>query len=186
MVNNSAGTNSYILQDFSYNNYNSLQFFSYRINGWSHLLQSDGSSFQKTSSSTWAIWSDRRLKRDIVSLDTAASLNQIMKLKPVSFYWKNYEQHTSKINRGFVADEYRNIFPDLVSEHECEGEDRLLCADTDGVSLTIQMDLIPTLVSSIQELKRQLDDVKKEFSMFKNLYNQDRADFLYINKCLSL
>jgi hypothetical protein len=109
-----------------------------------------------------------------------------MKLKPISFYWKNFEQHTSKINRGFVAQEYIKIFPDLVSEHETDGKDKELCADTNGVSLTIQMDLIPTLVSSIQELKRQLDDVKKEFSMFKNLYNQDRADFLYINKCLSL
>jgi len=109
-----------------------------------------------------------------------------MKLKPVSFYWKNSEQHTSKINRSFLADEYQKIFPDLVYEHEADGKDKELCADTAGTCLTIQMDFASSLVASIQELKRQLDDVKKEFNMFKNLYNQDRADFLYINKCLSL
>jgi hypothetical protein len=185
-VNDSSASHYYMLQDYSYNNYNSLQLFSSKINGWTHLFQSDSSSFQKNGSTTWNVWSDRRLKREIVSLDTSLSLKQVMKLKPVSFYWKNSEQHTSKINRSFLADEYQKIFPDLVYEHEADGKDKELCADTAGTCLTIQMDLIPTLVSSIQELKKQLDDVKKELDTFKKMYVTDRNDFLYINRCLSL
>jgi hypothetical protein len=56
--------------------------------------------------------SERALKENIVS--QASQLDNIMKLNPVEFNWKN----DSKKSKGFIADEVNEVFPELVSTDE--------------------------------------------------------------------
>lgn len=56
--------------------------------------------------------SERALKENIVS--QASQLDNIMKLNPVEFNWKN----GSKKSKGFIADEVSEVFPELVSTDE--------------------------------------------------------------------
>ncbi|MEY3411657.1 MAG: hypothetical protein RIQ70_343, partial [Bacteroidota bacterium] len=66
-------------------------------------------------------YSDRRLKTNITNLDTGA-LSKIMQLRTVSFqYNQKYLQlypnsDLQKVHKGFIAQEIRQVFPEMVSE----------------------------------------------------------------------
>jgi len=101
-----------------------------------------------TSTSINAI-SDITLKENIKPLETG--LNEVMKLQPKRFDWKNGD---GKNIAGFVAQEVEEILPDLVSDYKYNDEE---------TKKAIKMgDMIPTLVKAIQELKAEVDLLKKE------------------------
>jgi hypothetical protein len=81
--------------------------------------------------------SDRRLKQDINDLDYG--LNEIMKLKPVSYHWKKHPDQPKSL--GLIAQEIQPIIKEIV--HTAEDEDQTL-----SVSYT---ELIPVLIKAIQE-----------------------------------
>jgi hypothetical protein len=106
-----------------------------------------GGTIYATSTSISGI-SDISLKTNIRDLDKG--LQDILQLKPRRFDWKNGD---GKDNIGFVAQEIESIFPELISEYKYNQFE---------TKKSLKMgDLIPSLVKAIQELKQEIDTLKK-------------------------
>jgi hypothetical protein len=91
--------------------------------------------------------SDSRLKNEIADLNYG--LNDILKLRPVSYIWKN-----DKINQGkqfgFIAQEVQEIMPDAIKEF---GEDiKYLGLEKDAI--------YAALINAIKELNNKIDNLK--------------------------
>ena len=87
--------------------------------------------------------SDQRFKENVRDLDVG--LNAIMALKPRKFDWKAGKGKDIKDDRGFIAQEFEQVFPDLIDEWKDpapEGEEPYK---------SVRADLIPVLVKAIQE-----------------------------------
>jgi hypothetical protein len=106
--------------------------------------------------------SDLRLKRNIKPISN--SIDEILKLNPVSYDKKqnlNSSEYSIKEN-GFIAQELRKVFPDLVKEGT--DKDKLL-----SVNYTA---LIPVLTKSIQEQQKQIDEQSKKIKRLEALVEQ--------------
>jgi hypothetical protein len=111
------------------------------------------------TSTTISAISDQRLKENVQDLD--AGLDKIMALKPRKFDWKEGKGKDIKGDRGWIAQEFEQVFPDMVDEWRDpspEGEEPYK---------SVRADLIPVLVKSIQELKAELNTVKAELAVLK-------------------
>ena len=113
--------------------------------------------------------SDYRLKKNIRSLaDTQRSLDMVMLMNPIEYNLINLQMGEDREGNplymyegdesvylqkhfGLIAQELRDIFPNLVYEGGLGGNGYL------SVSYT---ELIPVLIRAIQELKGQLDEAK--------------------------
>ena len=87
--------------------------------------------------------SDSRFKENVRDLDIG--LDKIMALKPRLFDWKEGKGVDIKNARGFIAQEFETVFPDLIDEWKDpapEGEEPYK---------SVRADLIPILVKAIQE-----------------------------------
>lgn len=89
--------------------------------------------------------SDIRLKKDILPLKS--SLDDVLKLKPVNYVLKA----TNKKDIGFIAQDIEKIYPELVSNN-----------GSDGMKAVNYMGLVAPMVSAIQELKRENDDLRHQ------------------------
>jgi len=101
-----------------------------------------GGTVYATSTTISAI-SDQRLKENIRDLDVG--LDAIMALKPRRFDWKAGKGKDIKGDRGWIAQEFEQVFPDLIDEWKDpapEGEEPYK---------SVRADLIPVLVKAIQE-----------------------------------
>ena len=65
-------------------------------------------------SKTQSTWSDRRLKKDINSIQESQVMEKIKQLNPVKFKWKSNDSQ----DMGFIAQEIQEIFPDAVEEKD--------------------------------------------------------------------
>jgi hypothetical protein len=104
-------------------------------------VQNGGSWYQKSNSAAWAITSDIRIKKNVVSLESG--LNIISALRPVEFDYIENDKH----DIGFIAQEYQTVLPAQISE------------GNDGM-LSLNQNLVPYLVKAIQELKAEFDAYK--------------------------
>ena len=107
-----------------------------------------GGTVYATSTTISAI-SDQRLKENVQDLDVG--LDKIMALKPRKFDWKEGKGKDIKGDRGWIAQEFEQVFPDMVDEWRDpapEGEDPYK---------SVRADLIPVLVKAIQEMKAIID-----------------------------
>ena len=102
-----------------------------------------GSVYQGNDQPLWATVSDFNIKKDIIALPSV--LSKIMKLKPVSFTYKE----TDKLDIGFIAQDYETVFPEQIIQcdptpyqSEILGLDKIK---------GIQQNLTPYLVKAIQE-----------------------------------
>lgn len=86
--------------------------------------------------------SDLRLKKNIVALNN--SLSQLLKLNGYHYYWKDSHVDSS-LQTGLIAQEVQQLFPELVKE-DAKGE---LSVNYTG--------LVPVLIESIKELKKEMD-----------------------------
>ena len=87
--------------------------------------------------------SDQRFKENIRDLDVG--LNQILALQPRRFDWKPGKGKDIQNDQGFIAQEFEQIFPEMVGEWldpAPEGEEPYK---------SVRADLIPVLVKAIQE-----------------------------------
>jgi hypothetical protein len=101
------------------------------------------------TSTTISSLSDQRHKENIRDLNVG--LTEIMALKPRLFDWKEGKGADTKNARGFIAQEFETVFPDLIDEWKDpapEGEDPYK---------SVRAELIPVLVKAIQELKALVD-----------------------------
>ena len=118
--------------------------------------------FQMTSGGTFhadadivayssTVASDKKLKTNIN--DTKYGLSDVLKLRGVDFNWK--EKFEGKRDVGFIAQEVQEIIPELVKEVDSIGKN---VGDT---HLTVDYaKVVPILVESIKELKKEIDDLK--------------------------
>lgn len=95
-----------------------------------------------TAYSTMDFLSDSNLKYDIYKIEN--SLENIEKLRPVSFTWK----HNNEYEIGFIANELEEIFPGLIKERKYK--------------MITENKLIPYLVDSIKTLKNRITKIKNE------------------------
>jgi hypothetical protein len=104
------------------------------------------------TSTTISAISDQRLKENVQDLD--AGLDKIMALKPRKFDWKAGKGKDIKGDRGWIAQEFEQVFPDMIDtwkDEAPEGEEPYK---------SVRADLIPVLVKAIQELKAEFDAYK--------------------------
>lgn len=102
--------------------------------------------------------SDRRLKRDINNLPYG--LNEILKLQPKAYNWKNREQDYKSF--GLIAQEVEPIIKEVVSVNDPETQ--ML-----GINYT---ELIPVLINAIQE---QQEIILKQNATIEDLRAGDEA-----------
>ena len=96
--------------------------------------------------------SDSRLKENVQDLDVG--LNEILALKPRKFDWKAGKGKDIKGDRGFIAQEFETVFPNLIDEwkdNAPEGE---------APYKSVRQDLIPVLVKAIQELTARVQTLE--------------------------
>ncbi|WP_018615456.1 tail fiber domain-containing protein [Segetibacter koreensis] len=112
-------------------------------------------------------FSDRKLKKGITPLKN--SLQQLMKLKPSS-----YQFNTTGIEKmglssgnqmGLIADEVRQVFPELVQEAvkpaEYSENETLISSEEKFEGVNYE-GLIPVLIASVQEQQKTIADLKSQ------------------------
>jgi len=110
-----------------------------------------GGTIFATSTTITAI-SDKRLKENVRDLDDG--LDVVMALKPRKFDWKEGKGANIKNARGFIAQEFETVLPDMIEtwrDPAPEGEEPYKA---------INANLIPTLVKAIQEQQAIIESLK--------------------------
>ncbi len=109
-----------------------------------------GGTVYATSTTISAI-SDQRLKENVQDLDVG--LDAVMALKPRKFDWKEGKGKNIKGDRGWIAQEFETVFPDMIDEWRDpapEGEEPYK---------SVRADLIPVLVKAIQEQQALIESL---------------------------
>jgi hypothetical protein len=114
-----------------------------------------------TVSSCTGCSSDERLKKNIEPLSSDAILDQILKLRPVSFNWRGAVfgvEMASTTQYGFIAQEAQKVFPDLVIK------DVATEYTPGGTYLFNYQGLISPLVVAVQRLYTMITETKEHFT----------------------
>lgn len=90
--------------------------------------------------------SDRRLKREVTSLES--SLTKLTAVSGYHYYWKDPTKST-RLQTGVIAQELEEIFPELV------------ITGKDGYKSVNYTGLIPHLIESVKELHKKNEAVAK-------------------------
>lgn len=104
-------------------------------------VQNNGSYFFAGSN-----LSDKRTKKDINYLNDSV-IDKVMQLKPASF---KYIQNDENVKGGFIAQDVKEIFPDLVTK--TQSEEDMMGVDYYG--------MIGILTKAIQEQQNQINELK--------------------------
>ena len=96
--------------------------------------------------------SDARLKENVQDIDVG--LGAILALKPRKFDWKAGKGKDIKGDRGFIAQEFEQVFPQLVDQWADEAP------EGEAPYKSVRQDLIPVLVKAIQELTAEVNALK--------------------------
>jgi hypothetical protein len=143
-VGNSASTNSQA----------GINLYSTGVSAYRFYVGMAGTIFATSTTITGI--SDQRLKENIRDLDDG--LDVVMALKPRKFDWKEGKGANIKNARGFIAQEFEEVLPDMIEEWRDpapEGEEPYKA---------VNANLIPTLVKAIQELKAEIDSLKSQLN----------------------
>ena len=93
--------------------------------------------------------SDKRFKSEIATIPDG-SLQDILSLRPVSY--RMTDQGSNERTFGLIAQEVKEILPELIKENIFEKEKILSISS---------MELIPLLIKGMQEQQNQIDDLTK-------------------------
>lgn len=96
--------------------------------------------------------SDIRLKKNINNYNKG--LDEISKLRGVSFDWKNSSSNRTQI--GLIAQEVEVILPEMVITKE------------DGYKSIAYVDLIIPLINSVKELKQENENLRERIELLEN------------------
>ncbi|MEM1000815.1 MAG: tail fiber domain-containing protein [Bacteroidota bacterium] len=110
--------------------------------------------------------SDRRLKKDIKSLDNVT--DRIMQLRPTTYLFKTQKENEER-NYGLIAQELREVFPEMVSIMQDDDGDGQGIQDLHTVSYS---ELIPVLIKGMQEQNEVIAAQQAEIDALKNSLNQ--------------
>ena len=130
--------------------------------GSSYILYSSGATAYRfyvgmggtvfATNTTISAISDARLKENVQDLDVG--LGAILALKPRKFDWKEGKGKNIKGDRGFIAQEFEQVFPNLIDEWKDAAPE----GETPYKS--VRQDLIPVLVKAIQELTARVQTLE--------------------------
>lgn len=95
--------------------------------------------------------SDIYLKDKVENLSNDVSIN-LMKLRPTQFVFKS--DILKKIHYGFIAQEFEEQFPELVTAK--------VDIDIANLKAINYMEMIPLLVHQIQRMQKEIDDLKTQ------------------------
>ena len=108
------------------------------------------------SSDGGSVNSDATLKNSIT--DASSKLEDVLNLKVRNFYWNEDVHPNADMNQkkmiGFIAQEFEEVFPGLVSESEFIYDSGIMKKSIKTTAL------IPILVKAIQELKAEVDALR--------------------------
>ncbi|WP_235293385.1 tail fiber domain-containing protein [Portibacter lacus] len=104
-----------------------------------------------TAAGVWTNGSDRRLKKQIQEI--SYGLNEIMKLRPVAYKMKSNDEDQI----GFIAQEVREILPELISGKEGDIEE----GETLGMGYG---QLTSVIVKAMQEQQNIIENLKSELA----------------------
>jgi len=127
-----------------------LNVYSTGAGAYRFYVAMDGTVY--ATNTTISAISDARFKENVQDIDVG--LGAILALKPRKFDWKDGKGKNIKGDRGFIAQEFEQVFPQLVDEWKDpapEGE---------VAYKSVRQDLIPVLVKAIQELAAEVNALK--------------------------
>lgn len=120
----------------------------------------------------WFNASDLRLKKDIQDLPAASGLDAIMKLRPVTYRWRDPENSAVIDELGFIAQEVEAIFPAIVGQNgpdvTIRHEDGSVEEVESSKSISYATVVVP-LVKAVQELKEENDNLRAEISALRSM-----------------
>jgi trimeric autotransporter adhesin len=110
----------------------------------------------------WNVASDSRLKTNVTSLGNA--LSTVMALRGVSYEWNNKEEFDSNTHIGFIAQEVREILPEVVTGSE---ETRYSMTYAPITALLVeaikeQQEIINSYKQELQSLRLEIEAIKKQ------------------------
>jgi len=129
------------------------------------IVWSNGTASNRTGT-YGTISSDLRLKENITP--ATSKLNDLMSLNVVNFTFK--EDTDKKKQIGFIAQEFREVFPSLVYEkdtREYDEDGNVTKGLEDSLGLNVGMEFA-ILVKAIQELKADNDAIRAELAALKS------------------
>jgi hypothetical protein len=115
--------------------------------------------------------SDRRDKSNIRAINYG--LNEVLKMNPVSFNWKNRKDQDTKL--GLIAQDLLKLVPEVVKTHEWQ-----TTSDDENVPLekveldrlgVYYSDLIPVLIKAIQEQQEVIDSQNQKIDTIEMKLN---------------
>lgn len=139
--------------------------------GWSgYFTQDIGVDGAGYSVGGWITASDKRLKSDIVPIDSP-----LEKLQQIHGRYYTIESKSKPINSevlittrkqyGVIAQDVEKVFPDMVSEKAIFNN-----AGDDTLYKTVNYDqLIPVLIEAVKELNQKVEDLQKEIEELKKV-----------------
>lgn len=125
------------------------------------------------------VWqnSDKRIKKDIKPVTNA--IDNLMKLKPSVYYFKTDDEKYKYLNLpkelqfGLIAQELKEVFPNMVRESKTKDEDGKERPET--VNSVNYTELIPVLIKGMQEqqdmivaLQQRIDQLESALSSASN------------------
>lgn len=120
------------------------------------IWTSTTNAYNYNNSTTWQQTSDIRVKQNLRPITGA--LDKICGLNPTHF---EYKHKAGETKTGFIAQEFEQVFPGHVSETKPMAEFAQFFEEGEMIK-TIDADLIPYLVKSIQELKQEIEILKNK------------------------
>ena len=100
-------------------------------------------------SEAWHNTSDIRLKDAVTDLSAARGLASVLKLRPVTFHWKD-KKHDQSEHIGLIAQEVEPLYPEVVG------------TGPDGLKSLSYAELVAPLIKAVQELKADNDNLQGE------------------------
>jgi len=126
-----------------------LSLYSTAVSAWRFYVQANGTI--SAVNTTITSLSDQRVKENVRDLDDG--LAKVMQLQPRKFDWKEGKGKDISDDRGFIAQEFEQVFPDMISEWKDEAP------EGEEAYKAINANLIPTLVKAIQEQQNLIESL---------------------------
>jgi hypothetical protein len=153
-ANTSTGSGVRVVSSASTSSADGFQMYSTGAGAYRFYVSFNG-TISATTTTISAI-SDARFKENVRDLD--AGLAEVMALKPRLYDWKEGKGADVKNARGFIAQEFEEVFPDLIDEWKDpapEGEEPYK---------SVRADIIPVLVKAIQEQQALITSLTERIS----------------------
>jgi trimeric autotransporter adhesin len=153
-----SGMGKFSVSGSATSGFSTYEIYSTGVNAYRFYVEASGTVFATVT--TISGISDVRKKENI--RDITVGLSEILALKPRTFDWKEGQGKNISNDRGFIAQEFETVFPDLIDEwkdESPEGEDPYK---------SVRQELIPVLVKAIQEQQTLIEALTARITALEN------------------